>query len=302
MDSKNEALALHFKYCALIAIMLLIAVATERWSLSKEFTTYLSNAATMTSLLLGVVAIFYSYISNDGMSRSLGSISTVSAEVREVRTDIQKFADQTKDSAQSAETNTKLVRDASAQLSETMDSLNETLHQLSGQNDVLKGLVSSLPTRLDQLESRFGDVAKAIGEKQKPATGDTSPSALTAEAVDTFLSRASFNQNLFCIACVLAAEKKQSLDIVAFCKAIDWNGATTLTGFLSCMHAVKLCSRTGIEGKDRVFSMKSVHPNLTSRAKEYFVEFLDRSYAEKPDDRAKWTGKISAVEALFAAP
>ena len=61
MEQSCEKLSLHFKYCGFIAVMVVVAIATERWSTSKDFTTYLSNAATMTSLLLGVVAIFYSF-------------------------------------------------------------------------------------------------------------------------------------------------------------------------------------------------------------------------------------------------
>jgi len=300
MDQKNEALALHFKYCALIAVLLLIAIATERWSTSKDFTTYLSNAATMTSLLLGVVAIFYSFISNDGMSRSLGSINSVSNEIREIRTDIKGFVDQTKDSTKVAEANNKIVHEASAELSGTMVSLNETLQEISTQNELLRSLVSALPTRIDQLETKFEDVAKAIGEKPRSLTEITSTSDLTVKAVESFLNRASYNQNLFSIACVLSARTKKPLDISAFCKAIEWNGPVTINGFLSGMHAVQLCSRIAIVGQDKVFSIRSAHPELMAQAQTYFKDFIVQIFKDKPDDRAKWIGKIAAVEALFA--
>ena len=299
MDQNNETLALHFKYCALIAVMLLIAIATERWSSSKDFTTYLSNAATMTSLLLGVVAIFYSFISNDGMSRSLGSINSVSNEIGEVRTDIKSFVDQTKDSTKVAETNNKIVREASAEISGTMVSLNETLQEISNQNELLKNIVAALPTRIDQLESKFGDVAKAIGEKPKSVTSVISTNDLPAKAVESFLNRASYNQNLFSIACVLSAKTKKPLDIPAFCKAIEWNGPVNLNGFLNCMNAVQLCSRSAVEGQDKVFSIRSVHPELIAQAQPYFKDFIGLIFKDKPDDRAKWIGKIAAVEALF---
>ena len=44
----------------------------------------------MTSLVLALVAIFYSFIANDGLSKSLGNISAVANEVKESKeTDIQ---------------------------------------------------------------------------------------------------------------------------------------------------------------------------------------------------------------------
>lgn len=300
MDTKTETLALHFKYCAVIATSLLVAVATERWSSSKDFTTYLSNAATMTSLLLGVVAIFYSFISNDGMSRSLGSISVVADEIREVRADIKNFSDQTKESTNTARSNNDIVRSATSELSGTMDTLRKTLSEISAQNETLQGLVSSLPTRIDQLETKVGDVAKAIGEKPKASVEATSPHDLTPKAVEAFLNRATLTQNLFCIACVLAASTHKPLDIPAFCKAVEWNGPTTLAGYLHCMHSIQLCSRTFIEGADRTFTINSTHPELASRARKYLEDYIDRNFLDKPDIRANWTGKIATVQALFA--
>jgi len=299
MDSKSETLALHFKYCALIALMLLIAIATERWSSNEDFTTYLSNAATMTSLLLGVVAIFYSFISNDGMSRSLGSITTVSSEIRDVRTDIQRFADQTRDSTRAAEANNEIVRGSSSALSATMESLNETLRAISSQNETLKGLVSELPTRIEQLEVKFGDVAKAIGEKPSPTAG-IADADISSKAVEAFLARATYFENLFTIACVIAANTHKHLDIPAFCKAVDWNSPVTLTGFLRCMHAAALCNRISVEGKDKTFNVTSIHPHLAQRARPYFFEYVQKTFKDKPEDRAKWEGKLAAVEALYA--
>jgi hypothetical protein len=300
MDGKYETLALHFKYCVLIAVMFLVFLATERWSTSKEFTTYLSNAATMTSLLLGVVAIFYSFISNDGMSRSLGSISTVANEVREVRNDIQNFAAQTKVSTETAANNNTLVQAASVELSGTMASLTETLGAISSQNDTLKELVASLPSRIDQLETKFGDVAKAIVEKPLQLQAPISSTDLPAKAIDRFLARATFQQHLLALACVLAAQNKKPLDIPALCRAIEWNGPNVFQGFLGCMHAVQLCSRVAIEGGDKTYTIQSVHPELQKNAKTSFLKYVDSSFAEKPDDKAKWLGRLGAVEAMLA--
>ncbi|MDZ4057086.1 MAG: hypothetical protein U1D69_08985, partial [Polynucleobacter sp.] len=64
MSTEVDRISLHFKYCVLILGMIIIAVATDRWTARQDFTTLLSNAATMTSLVLALVAIFYSFISN----------------------------------------------------------------------------------------------------------------------------------------------------------------------------------------------------------------------------------------------
>jgi hypothetical protein len=298
MDPNKETLALHFKYCAVIAVMCFVFLATERWSDSKDFTTFLSNAATMTSLLLGVVAIFYSFISNDGMSRSLGSISTVTNEVREVRADIQMFVEQTKASTETATANNALVKGASVELSATMSSLTETLEAISLQNDTLKDLVTSLPNRIDQLENKFGDVAKAIGEKSQQLQVPISTSDIPTKAVERFLARATFQHNLLIIACVLSAKSGKQLDLAALCKSIEWNAPNNFQGFIACMHSVQLCHRTLVPEKDKLYTISSIHPELQELARSSYIYYVDTNFAAKPDDKAKWMGKLAAVEAL----
>lgn len=299
MDNAVQNLKIHFNYCAFIATMVIILLATEKWSSSQGFTTYLSNAATMTSLLLGVVAIFYSFISNDGMSRSLGSISTVTTEVREVRGDIQKFSEQTKISVEAAVDNNNLVRSASDKLSEAMTSLDITLQAISSQNEALKDLVTILPTRIDQLETKFGDVAKGILEKPVHQQDPPEEIKIPDEIVENFLEYSTFSQNLFSIACVLSYETGKPLDLLEFCKVVEWNGVNQFMGFLSCMHVMQLCTRHPIPGKDKSFSISKIHPVLAQRAQAIFTADVSAGYEKKPEFRDKLMGRLAAVEALY---
>ena len=300
MDKNFEKLSLHFKYCGFIAAMVVVSVVTEKWSTSKDFTTYLSNAATMTSLLLGVVAIFYSFISNDGMSRSLGSITTVSSEVREIRQEIEQFSTLTKDATRESANNTAMVQGASATLSKSLGTLSITLQQLSEQNDALKGLVSVLPTRMEQLETKFSDVAKAVGEKPQSAQLEAGPEEMAPSIVDRFLARASLHQNLLSYACVLAASSNKPLSIPQFCKAVEFDAPSSFTGFVSCMHSVQLCFRKIIEGQVKVYTISTANSTLVARSRPYFVDYIEQNYSDKPDEKALWMKKLAAVDALFS--
>lgn len=295
---ENGNIALHFKYFALITTLAIIFMATERWSSKPDFTTYLSNAATMTSLLLGVVAIFYSFISNDGMSRNLGSINTVVNEVREVRNDIQNFSEETKRNTEIAGTNNILVKEASVELSEMMTSLTETLSAISFQNDTLKDVVSNLPNRIDQLENKFGDVAKAIAEN--PQQNQTSVTEIPAKVTERFLFKTTFSQHLFVIACVLANEKDKPLDITSFCNKIELNAVNSFQGFANCMNAVQLCSLELLEGKDKVYKIKSIHPELQKKAQTTYSRYVETTFANKTEAKEKWLSKLTAVQGLFA--
>jgi hypothetical protein len=114
---------IHYRYWILILIAAVILVMAEKWSARDNFTVYLSNAATLTSLLLGMVAIFYAYISNESISTSLGKVEGISKGLEEVKSQI------------------------SAELVES----NKTADLLSGYTDTLAGLTYSLTSDIAKL-------------------------------------------------------------------------------------------------------------------------------------------------------
>lgn len=300
MATEADKLALHFKYCALIFALLLVAVATDRWTAQKDFTAYLSNAATMTSLVLGLVAIFYSFISNDSLSRSLGSIATISSDVRSAREQIGEYLEVSQATADTNATNTALIQTASKDLTHNLVSLQGTLKSIAEQNQTLQGLVSGLPTRIDQLETRVVDVAKSLGEKPSQPQTVASQADISSRAIERFLARASLSQNLFTYACVLAHGSKKELFVEQFCKAIDVDLVNTLNGFLHGMHAMQLISRKLVDGKNKVYLISAVHPDIDSQTKSYFIQYIEDNYVVKSVERDQWLTKMKNVEVLFA--
>lgn len=300
MQTDYDRLLLHFKYCACIALMLVIAIATDRWSAKPDFTTYLSNSATMTSLLLGVVAIFYSFISNDSMSRSLGSITTVSSDVQAARHEIGQFVATTKTTNEISERNTNLVQNSSANLTISLSKLELTLSEIANQNQTLNSLLGGLPTRIDQLESKVVDVAKALGEKPQQLQPAAIPDDIPPRAITRFLARSALSQNLLAYACVLASTENKQLGISLFCKAVGFDTPSVYHGYLSCMQAMQLCSRKSIEGQERTFSITAVHPELVIQTRSYYLKYLEDNFVNKPMERLVWITRLEAVEAMFA--
>ncbi len=116
MTTENEKLRIHFAYCVAILLLAIVAIATDRWSTQAKFTEYLSNAATMTSLMLGLVAIFYSFIANDGLSKSLGNINHVSQAVDESKREISEYLALTRTALAAGERNNEVMSAVSAEV------------------------------------------------------------------------------------------------------------------------------------------------------------------------------------------
>lgn len=298
INSDNNS-NLHLKYWIFILTLLIIWIATDRWTAQKDFTTYLSNAATMTSLLLGLVAIFYSFISNDGLSKSLGSITTVADEVGETRHQIEKYLAQTKEATNLSSENATLLKMASGDVTSALTSLSTTLKEITEQNSSLQDLVSVLPTRFDQLESKFVGVANMIGEKPiRPIEPAGTPAlAVTPEAVSIFLKRSSLIYNLLSYACVLAQQKKMPLRMEDLNSALSLNMAAAMAGFLACMDSMRLISRKVVKDQMRTYNIELVHPDLAKTAKSYYISYVESNY--ESDQKEQWIAKLHKVEQLF---
>lgn len=207
MANEIEKLQLHFKYCAAILLLIIIVVATDRWTAQKDFTAYLSNAATMTSLLLGLVAIIYSYISTDSLSKSLGSITTVSSEVKDSKEQIARYVVLTTAATETSTANTALLKQTSIDVSQSVASLGKTLTEIAEQNQALQGLVGTLPVRFEKLESKFTDVAKALGEKPAATQSKAVSGELSSEVVRKFMARSTVVQHSYICLCTCINQK-----------------------------------------------------------------------------------------------
>ena len=79
--------------CWLIAVLLaIIAFMVLRVTNGNEVNSYISFASSIASLILAVVAIFYSIVSNDSLSSSLSSIQNLGSVVREQTDNLDKSA------------------------------------------------------------------------------------------------------------------------------------------------------------------------------------------------------------------
>lgn len=285
--------SLHLKYWLFISILILIAVATDRWSSQPKFTEYLSNAATMTSLMLGLVAILYSFVANNGLSESLGNISVVSEDVRKSKDQIAEYLTKTKAVTDASEGNRVALENISSTLAENLVSLRSALEVVAAQT-------GELPGRLEQLESTFAETAKTLGAKPAaPAVSAGSQARFwTDTAVKRFLERQTLSANLISIACVLAHKSGVELNLTDILNASKNEKLSRYgQGVLATMHASQIISRQLVPTKTGVYKVTSVDPYFADFARKYFVEYIERTFSG--GDKEEWLSKLSAVEALF---
>ena len=300
MIAELEKLRIHFAYCALILVLVIIAIATDRWTPQSGFTEYLSNAATMTSLVLGLVAIFYSFIANDGLSKSLGNINMVAETISQTKDQISNFLRLTSVATDVSKENAAQMQNLSSKISVDLSALTATLAEIKTQSATLHSSISELPTRLDKLETNVLDATKAVGEKIQLPSSTPATVPVDTTVVKRFLELSPPTGNLLAIACVLANKTDKPLVISSFAAAVEEKIDAYMAGFLASMHAAQLIKRGFVPDKGRNYTIKAVHPVLAEYARTYFTEYLARAYKDEPEELQEWLAKLAKVEALFS--
>ena len=290
-----EKLKLHFLYLVCILVFFLILIATGAWTERPNFTEYLANAATMTSIVLGLVAIFYSFISNDGLSKSLGNIVLVSDGIARSNAQVDKFIVHAEQLNSTASNNTALLDTVSKTVEINLNTVSNLIREMNNQTSILQATVSQLPTRLDELETKFVETTKDF-VKPEQITDKAISQSWSKKDIESFLDRSSINANLLVFACVLVYKNKKELSMINLAELIGSSIPNFLNGFLSATHALGLVSRTIIKGKEKTYKISKVNSELENYdIKEYFKR-LETRQAITPEDLKKWLNTISKIE------
>lgn len=147
-ESSINHTKIHFFYVTVILSLFVIGLATNHWTNLQGFPEYLNVAATITSLVLGVLAIIYAFVSTGAMNQFLGSIQSSSTAINEIAGEmrdalvagqqLQTRADQRSEELQ------RITKDLAAGLA----SLDESNKKIAGKVDSTHSQLSSLQDSL----------------------------------------------------------------------------------------------------------------------------------------------------------
>lgn len=154
IDSFKKNLGLHFFYIIVFLVVLLIFVATGQWTDKDNFTSYLSNVATFTSLVLGLVAIFYSFIANDSIGKNLGGVSESTNKLNDISVKIESSFESIESAKISSEQIKSKVSSLVDDLSLKINHLDESICEIKSYKEVLSGSIDQGFTSLhDRIKS-----------------------------------------------------------------------------------------------------------------------------------------------------
>lgn len=287
---------IHFSYVIGILVGLLVLVSTDRWTGQQNFTEFLTNAATMTSLVLGLVAIFYSFISNDGLSKSLGNISKVSEDITATRQSLAGVMDKSTELVEGSRASAAELRDISRSLDTRIGSLRDTMAEFKAQNETMNESLGIIPQRFDQLEAKMSE-ASSTPVKQSPPSSDNLRES--SKLADKSFQQLSVAGAFAVYGAVLSHRMNKALHINEYQAATAISSATYMHGVLMTLSAVNLLNSSPVKGELRTLNIIDVNPSYTSldtKKMQQFIEGKDQSDAIK----SVWLSKIPLAEKFFS--
>lgn len=231
---------IHYRYWILILLLLIVAVATDKWTGQAGFTDYLSNAATMTSLLLGLVAIIYSFVSNTTISSSLGSINSVSKEIGEVNQRIGNYISLAEAIEKSGKASVDSLETFSIEMRQGLNEFSGMLSTLDEKNNAMHRLISMLPEKMDSLNERFAEVTHATKQANGSGSRASSSTNLGRDVVERLFLRSSPSEILFVYCCIKSFETTKRIVPADICKVLDLREEHEARAFIRCLDSVGL--------------------------------------------------------------
>jgi len=275
-----------------VALIILIAV---KWSNQPNFTEYIGNVATFSSLILGVIAIFYSFTSNNSLSNSLGNITSASESLKRSEIEIRSVLDQSKILANNHSENIEKMHEISESVQTNVSTLAETLSDISNKTTELQSTVLTVPTRLDAISEKLD------GKPQAALTPPTNRRGMSAEEASYFHRVSSISGNLITYGCVLAKAHDKEISAVNFNKMLDRNFSSLTSGFMDCMSAAGIIRRKSVRDKPGYWKIVSIDEEIEKSIKAYFVDWVDRSFPDEPEKKAEYMNMIAIMEQTFAS-
>ncbi len=192
----EEKYKIHAGYILFFLILVIIALLTVRWSEIPNLSGYLTFALTVSSLVLSVVAIFYTIYSNASFAGKLSDLNN-----------------------------------ASQSISAAAISLSQASNEIREKVEGIPAALRDVGSTVQQTHLLVKTFSEAGSGTPKRTAGPVEAKAVLADAT-AFLQTTSINGLLALYACSLSFQKKIPFDLAKFCGQLKYLTEDYAYGFL----------------------------------------------------------------------
>jgi len=160
-------------------------VLSIKFTPEERFTEYLGNAATSISIVLALIAIFYSFISGESLSQSIGHINEASNSVSKSRDSISEFLSEIRTITQTSEISADNLRKAHDESINSQNRMKLAVEKFESKFDEWENVITQLPNRLDTLKK----IEKRLQAIEYPARFENwehAKSSIESDIIESF--------------------------------------------------------------------------------------------------------------------
>jgi hypothetical protein len=299
-DTNNPGfLKIHFFYIVLILTLVIVFLMTDRWTNQGNFTEYLTNAGTMVSLVLALVAIFYAFITNSGLSKSLGEINKISEDFSSSNRSILSLVEKAEVITKTGSTNTDRISNISLELKENVARLETGLVSLSAQTTSLLDTVSQLPSQLGGLEKGILDTRHELLASLQTPNPTTSKINMVTSVASRVMENSSVHGLFLIFTCSLSYKSRKPFTIPMLIEAVGASDASYFFGYLVALRSTGLI-KTALTSRDEENVIEGVDEEIISGIKSSLEAKLKIHYETKaPDWYAQYLAAAKKLESFF---
>ncbi len=285
---EGHTIRIHFFYVTLLLAGLLILVVTYQWTKLPGFTDYLGAAATITSLVLAVLAIIFSFVSNDSLSNVLGRLIRSSEDVERASDQIGAVAKTAQELTTKGEERDQRLLGVVGDLSSQIVTLGETARNLNTATTRIEDTLRQNTEQIDRLQSTLEKGANAA----QSGIANTSHPEGTLNSASDFIQISSVSGLYVLIGAKLADEHKKRLDIAWISELCQNFHLQYLWGYLVAANSAGLLKAMS-DGP--IFTVTSVDPTIAKAEEKFRERMKDKAYESvRPD-------VMNALERMIAA-
>lgn len=294
-EEEYKVVKVHFTYIVSILLCTIILVATSNWTDRDNFTDYLTNAATFVSLVLGIVAIVYSFIANSSLSKSLGSITQVSEVVQDSKSQISQFVSE-------SSANTEMLKIVSDSFETKVQSLMSSLITISERTGTLLNAVNPISAQLDKLSEQV-DKANSTTAIKMGANDNIQTKVNDADALeeyhDNFLRWSSLSGLFLLYACSKAIKADKEINLTDF-KTITGTSPEYARGFLvASTPAAIVNATTDVKSDDVIAQVQFVSEKVSKSIYELSLKSINNVFKDDGSAQDRYHEALKNIEVFF---
>lgn len=271
MEAKSQGIStrtIHEIYILGILLAVIVGLASIQWYQIDKLVELVGFSATVSSLLLAVMAIGYSIYSGTGIERGVSSLLTAVQSVRSSAADVQS------------------LREA---LTQELRSLGEATGRIKSEIALQSGAIQKLAEQKEQA----AEVEVSAGRGAAPKDATTNQE----EEMERLVRRTSITGALSLLVAARCSEQGRPIDYVAALRD-TFGDPDYVHGFLVAVSSIGVVD---IEfGNQMLQKVSQPFPMSASKIKVRLIEKLERWKSMSVEDKARYQKVILEIDERLA--